>query len=130
MSVVQVAGALAAKTACAAGFNAIGAWISWHPQATIPCVISACVYTAFEFSSIKTQQTLCDDAPRHHLLPKGYQKHQVERIQLLSAIIGATAAAILTPRISQRLGYSMNLKASIAFTLPSLLLSYLTPPSK
>jgi hypothetical protein len=135
MSVALVAGALAAKTALAAGFNALGAWgsriISFHPQATLPCVISACVYTAFEFSSIKIQQALCNTTtPQYHLLARGYQKDQVEKIRLLSAAIGAIATAILTPRISQRFGYSMSLRASIVFTLPSLLFSYLTPPSK
>lgn len=135
MSVVQVAGALAGKTAFAAGLNAFGAWgsrlISWHPQTTLPCVISTCVYTAIEFTSIKAQQALCDDAPQYHRLHKGYKVDQTKRIRLISGALGAIAAAILTPRISERLGYSMSLRASIAFTLPSILSSYvMMPPSK
>ncbi|MGE0198832.1 MAG: hypothetical protein AB7N99_07760 [Simkaniaceae bacterium] len=134
MSYVQVAGALAAKTSIAAAINVFGSWgsrfVNWYPQATLPCVISACVYTASEFPAIRIQQALFSELPSHHYLPRGYQKTQQDRIRMIASFIGAVSATILTPKISARLGYSISGRAAFVTTLPSILLSYLMPPSK
>ena len=134
MSVVNAAGNLAAKTAVAAGLNALLAWgtrfVSWHPQATVPGLVSACVYTTSEFFAKSAQEILSPSNPEHGLLKRGYKVERRERIRKVSAAVATIASIVLTPRIANRMGYQMGIKSAVGFTLPSMMLSFFMPPTK
>jgi len=122
------------KTVIAVGICAFAAWgsrvIKWHPQAALPGLISPWVFSVFELIALKFQERFSNDNSPHISQAPRHKELQFESFRLRSELIGALAAAILLPQIIKRLGYSMSLRASIAYTLPSLFCSYVVPPRR
>lgn len=134
MDTRKVATTLATQATIVVAANMCGSWLSrwvtWHPQDTLPGVISACIYTPTYFAAFKAQDAFSNKDYTHHTFPRGGQPAQNDKIRWISRIIGVIATTILTPRISKYFESSISTRASFAFGLSSLAGSYFTVFSK
>ena len=115
---------------------------NWHPQKFIPTLINTCLYPLcelFVFETVRVVLNKNDDTQAKGLNHTGTYLLRVRRV---AALIATLTTIYFSPKISKHLGrlinnsfprisnyfgFSMSLRASAIFVIPSVLESYFTP---